>query len=38
MHERLKHPKSLIQLEDGLKVEQDADEILWIVRDREAKE
>jgi hypothetical protein len=31
-HEKLKHPESLIQLEDGLRVVQDADGMLWIVR------
>jgi hypothetical protein len=36
-HEKLKHPESLIQLEDGLRVVQDADGMLWIVRS-EAKE
>ena len=34
--EKLKRPKSLIQLEDGLRVEQDGDGMLWIVRQREA--
>jgi hypothetical protein len=34
----LKHPESLIQLENGLRVVQDADGMLWIVQDREAKE
>jgi hypothetical protein len=30
--EKMKHPESLIQLEDGLRVEQDADGMLWVVR------
>jgi hypothetical protein len=34
-HERLKQPKSLIQLEDGLIAEQDVDGMLWVVRQRE---
>jgi hypothetical protein len=33
-HEKLKQPESLIQLEEGLKVEQDTDGMLWIVRIR----
>ena len=37
-HEKLKHPESLIQLEDGLRVVQDADGMLWIVRSGEAEE
>jgi hypothetical protein len=31
--ERLKHPKLLIQLEGGLKVVQDTDGMLWVVRE-----
>jgi hypothetical protein len=38
VREKLKHPESLIQLEEGLRVEQDADGMLWVVRDREAEE
>jgi hypothetical protein len=30
--EKLKHPESLIQLEEGLRLEQDFDGMLWIVR------
>ena len=30
--EKLKHPNSLIQLEEGLTMEQDADGMLWVVR------
>jgi hypothetical protein len=30
--EKLKHPQSLIQLEEGLAVEQDSFGVLWIVR------
>jgi hypothetical protein len=33
--EKLKQPESLIQLEDGLIVEQDGDGMLWVVRQRE---
>jgi hypothetical protein len=36
--QKLKHPESLIQLEDGLRVVQDADRMLWIVWNREAEE
>jgi hypothetical protein len=37
-HEKLKQPESLVQLEDGLKVIQDADGMLWIVAQQEALE
>ena len=30
--EKLKHPESLIQLEEGLIVEQDSDRMIWVVR------
>jgi hypothetical protein len=30
--EKLKHPESLIQLEEGLRLEQDFDGMLWILR------
>jgi hypothetical protein len=30
---KLKHPELLIQLEDGLKVVQDTEGMLWVVRD-----
>jgi hypothetical protein len=33
--EKLKHPGSLVQLEDGLEVQQDAQGMLWIQRERE---
>jgi hypothetical protein len=33
--ERLKHPESLVQLEEGLVVEQDSFGMLWIVRQDE---
>jgi hypothetical protein len=32
--EKLKQPESLVQLEDGLRVEQDTDGMLWVVRVR----
>jgi hypothetical protein len=35
VQEKLKQPDSLIQLEDGLRVVQDADGMLWVVRQRE---
>jgi hypothetical protein len=35
VQEKLKRPDSLIQLEDGLRVEQDADGMLWVVYDKE---
>jgi hypothetical protein len=38
MQEKLKYPESLIQLEDGLRGEQDTDGMLWVVRGWEAKE
>jgi hypothetical protein len=34
---KLKQPKSLVQLEDGLGVEQDTDGMLWVVRVRRAE-
>jgi hypothetical protein len=37
-HERLKQPESLIQLEEGLRVEKDSDGMLWVVRGVEPKE
>jgi hypothetical protein len=36
--EKLKHPESLIQLEDGLVLEQDTDGMLWVVREKGAVE
>jgi hypothetical protein len=36
--ERLKQPESLIQLEDGLRVEKDSDGMLWVVRGVEPEE
>jgi hypothetical protein len=33
--EKLKHPGSLVQLEDGLVVQRDAHGMLWIQRERE---
>jgi hypothetical protein len=35
---RLKHPESLIQLEDGLKVVQDTEGMLWVVREEMLEE
>jgi hypothetical protein len=35
VQEKLKQPDLLIQLEDGLRVEQDVDRMLWVVRQRE---
>lgn len=35
--EKLKQPESLVQLEDGLGVEQDTDGMLWVVRIRRAE-
>jgi hypothetical protein len=34
---KLKQPESLVQLEDGLRVEQATDGMLWIVRVRGAE-
>jgi hypothetical protein len=36
--ERLKESDLLIQLEDGLRVKQDVDGLLWVVQQREMKE
>jgi hypothetical protein len=33
--EKLKHPESLVQLEEGLAVEQDSFGMLWVVRQDE---
>jgi hypothetical protein len=35
--EKLKRPESLVQLEDGLGIEQDTDGMLWVVRVRRAE-
>jgi hypothetical protein len=35
VQEKLKRPDSLIQLEDVLRVKQDADRMLWVVYDKE---
>lgn len=37
-HEKMKQPESLIQLEDGLELAQDADGMLWVRRRQDTDE
>jgi hypothetical protein len=37
-HEKLKHPESLIQLGEGLKVKQDKDGMMWVMQRGGAEE